>query len=248
LATAAGPHGGFAPSAALLKALLLNGAEPLAGALCTDAHGEVPLSRGRRGPGTGFPGAHAYEGFGRLSLGSVLALGCCGGGNRSGGRGWSPRLRLEVPGLAVNFRAAPRTVEAAVAALETAEATAANGTVGVGAAAAEAAGAVEAASEAAGAGGGGEAWAFVEEPTVGHGETLDFCFTLAADESEGEGESEGGEDVPVQATLVWTVRTSDKRAGSGVWPCIPFFLNITGFWPLLTKQQHVSASRACVTS
>ena len=104
--------------------------------------------------------------------------------------------------------------------MEIAEA-AANDTVGVGAAAAEAAGAVEAAPEAAGAGGGGEAWAFVEEPAVGHGETLDFCFTLAADGSEGEGESEGGDDVPVQATLVWTVRTTDGRAGSGVWPCIP---------------------------
>jgi hypothetical protein len=131
------------------------------------------------------------------------------------------------------LHAAPSTVEAAIAALETAEA-AANDAVGIRAATPEAAGAVEAAAEASGAGGGGEAWAFVEEPTVGHGETLDFCFTLAADESEGEGEgeSEGGEDVPVQATLVWTVRTSDKRAGSGVWPCIPFFLNITDFWPL----------------
>jgi hypothetical protein len=121
------------------------------------------------------------------------------------------------------LHAAPSTVEAAIAALETAEA-AANDAVGIRAATPEAAGAVEAAAEASGAGGGGEAWAFVEEPAVGHGETLDLFFTLAADGSEGEGESEGGEDVPVQATLAWTVRTTDGRAGSGVWPCIPIFL------------------------
>jgi hypothetical protein len=60
-----GRNGGFTPSAALVKAVLINGAVPLTGYLCT-GDSEIDMELSMR--------SHVYEGYGRVSLSDSLSL------------------------------------------------------------------------------------------------------------------------------------------------------------------------------
>lgn len=79
---------GFLPSAALIKATLINSAKPLTGSFCS-ADGYVKL------PSLPSSVAQVYEGYGRVSLSDGLAIASL-----------TPSLRLEVPGATAAAAAA----------------------------------------------------------------------------------------------------------------------------------------------